>query len=240
MASLKPMEKCWLKYARSIMRPDAQHIAECLATGGASIKPNIDASLRWPGFIGENYVRSSRRVLCVAKIHNPSGWTSKPPNMSSLQTLMTDWLDGKVSDQDFLLDYSSQYAKYMQTWGPWKKAFGRVLTDPRIAIPADEVAYTNIAKCWQDDARVVTLRLCNRVFPISTLVGKIKPHAIIVLAATNTLRDIHFDSHRKNLMNFSGPHFLVSNADLEEMIVWLSGILVRTPPRANQKRRQGT
>lgn len=194
---------------------------------GAPAKPNIDPALRWPGFVGENYEASSRRVLCVAKIHNPTGWTLDGANLGSLQGLMTEWLNGEVTDEAFLREYRTRYATYVQTWGPWCKAFKRVLEDPRIAIPADAIAYTNIAKCWQDGARNETLRLCSGAFPIATLIEIIKPRAIIVLTATSVLRRIGFDRSCEDLNNFSGPHFRVSDADVEQMILWLSERLVR-------------
>jgi len=141
---------------------------------------------------------------------------------------MTDWLDGCIADQPFLVQYRTRYAEYMQTWGPWYKAFSRILGDARIGISADEIAYTNIAKCWQDGTHPATLRLRNRVFPIATLLALIKPRAVLALAATSVLNRIRFDRDRDDVKNFSGPRFWVSSADVQGTIVWLSKRLAST------------
>jgi len=93
MAMLSALEADWLEYARSIAACDPTHRAECVQRGGGSaVGP--DPELRWPGFIGSDYEANPFRVLCVAQIHNPNGWSASASGLAPMEPLLREWLDG--------------------------------------------------------------------------------------------------------------------------------------------------
>lgn len=67
---MTPLECRFLQYAYSVVQPPANHLASCISESGATTLKGLDATLRWPGYIGERYLSASYRLLCVAQVHH--------------------------------------------------------------------------------------------------------------------------------------------------------------------------
>jgi hypothetical protein len=180
-----------------------------------------------------------RRVLCIAQVHNPNGWDNPLSGLSTMEPLLHDWVAGSLGDADFLSAYRDVYAERMVTWGPWIKAFGRVLEDQRIGLTPRQVAYVNFAKCWLNtdkpkkpgEKRVTQyplMRECEKYYCIAQVSSILQPDAIIVLSGQTVLpvcgismpHDIPWNS-------FSARNFQVSDADIDAMTAWLAAVQPR-------------
>jgi hypothetical protein len=226
MAMLSALEADWLEYARSIAACDPTHRAECVQRGGGSaVGP--DPELRWPGFIGSDYEANPFRVLCVAQIHNPNGWSASASGLAPMEPLLREWLDGWLRDEAFLAKYRDEYAQRLPTWGPWRKAFGPVLRDPRIGLSPTEIAYVNIAKCWLSPGanQYELMRSCERWKGIASLLAVVKPDAVVFLSGKTPLRYAGVTVPEDVPWRFfSGRSFILSAANIETMIAWLAQV----------------
>jgi hypothetical protein len=224
---LTDLDERWLSYARSIVACDAPHRAECRAMGGG-VAAGPDPDLRWPGVVGRDYEASRLRLLCMAQIHNPTGWSNSATGLAEMEPLLRRWLSGTLQPETFLSCYREEYANRLATWGPWLKAFGPVCNDVRVSLAPTEIAYTNIAKCWLPPGtkQYGLMRSCERWNGVASLISIIKPHAVVVLSGRTPLRDarIVFPSD-VSWRNFSGPYFNVPAEDIEDIVVWLSEIV---------------
>lgn len=215
---LTQLDRNWLEYARRIFSCPA-HLASC----DAPRVEGIDPSIRWPGFLGENYQRAPKRMLFVGRVHNPSGWT-RWPGLGGLESIVRDWLNGNIADDRFYRDYSREYARRLATWGPWAKVYG-VLAN---AAGADEtsVAYVNAAKCWQFPGKESRLqRACSAAFPLEDLVDIVKPHAVFLLATDGWVARVPGARVRTvPFRNDSAPHFQIPSERMRAHIDWIRSL----------------
>jgi hypothetical protein len=73
------------------------------------------------------------------------------------------------------------YANALTAWGPWKKTFQFIASN--FGLFAEDVAYTNLAKCWQtqEKAAISPVRACVGHYRLSELSTTLRPHGIVVL-----------------------------------------------------------
>ncbi|MEO9263374.1 MAG: hypothetical protein ABI282_04725 [Candidatus Baltobacteraceae bacterium] len=220
-ALLSDLAKRWLVHARDVFACSAHHRA-C----DAPSVPNIDPSLRWPGFVGPVYEKVNtpkKKLLLVGRIHNPSGWSART-GLGDLEVLIRDWLTGNCTDEEFYRDYNREYARRLATWGPWTKVY-RTLAN---AAGVDEtgIAYANVAKCWQYPGKESKLqRACSATFPLEELVDIVKPQGVFLLATDAWVSRISGAQVRSvPFMNDSAPHFQLPPDRIAAAVKWVGAL----------------
>lgn len=183
------------------MAVSAAHHDACIRNTGAAGTLGLRQDLRWPGYVGSLYERSSPRILCVAQIHHA---TELLRTLGHLQDAMRAFClaapaltrdpASQARKTDFLTTLTSAYESAIIQWGPWTK-FRKVLRvigldDPR------KIAYTNVAKCWQTLPGTPEVRppqvskpmkCCYAEYPLERLARAIEADAILLLSATSTI-----------------------------------------------------
>ncbi len=187
------MENRWLKYARSVIDVDAEHVTACLKAKGGAQCDGLDQSLRWPGYIGSKYEASDFRLLFVAQTHNPGDLAA---TIGHFQATMRKWIKAPVSDDGdaaFLTALQSAYEPAMPQWGPWERTFRHFISEN--GQTKQSVAYTNVAKCWLPPSQPNETQLtgppmlaCNQRFKISELITLLAPAVVVVLLSPDMLR----------------------------------------------------
>lgn len=97
---------------------------------------------------------------------------------------MLAWRGGLLCSEEFLPRLRSAYANALPDWGPWKKTFQYVASN--FGLFVEDVAYTNLAKCWQtlDRTPIGPVRACARQYPLRELASILRPHGIVVLGGS--------------------------------------------------------
>jgi len=113
-------EKRWLDYARKVVNASDAHIRACELAGGAPAGVGRDpaTALRWPGFIGINYVQGVG-VLCVAQVHregNAEDEKIDPQFNLDLVEVVTKWKQSQVDDFTFLQEMRTAYSYWIPRW----------------------------------------------------------------------------------------------------------------------------
>jgi hypothetical protein len=197
MQPLTDFESRWLGYARAVIRPRPAHLANCVASTGASGTPELDPTIRWPGYLGSRYGSSKSRVLCVAQVHHA---TELLRTLGRLQGALREWSEKPEpsAEQNRAVLHAIQvaYERAIVQWGPWAK-FSKILRP--LGYGQRDVAYTNLAKCWQtlsDSPRPncrKPMATCIEEYPLSELYDAIKPTHVLIMSSEGTLREIGFD-----------------------------------------------
>jgi hypothetical protein len=215
---LSDLEQRWLVYARSVF-DCGPHLREC----DAPAIDGIDPSLRWPGFVGENYEPAPKRLLLVGRVHNPTDWNGTY-GVGGLGPLAKSWLSGSLSDEEFYREYSREYARRLIGWGPWLKIYAHLAE----AAGADEssIAYVNVAKCWQYPGKEsAKQRNCAAAFRLGDLVEAVRPSGVFLLATENWLDRV--PQARVRSVPFrcdSAPHFQFSAKQIADAIAWVESL----------------
>ncbi len=187
---ISEVEARWLDYAWAVVNCPDYHRRKCVADGAAVPGPGrTDGNdLRWPGYIGRNYV-PGHSILCVGAVHrepNPEEETAH-----GLIASARHWLaEGRseTSDHEYLESVREQYEQNLPRWSRWNRHF-RTLIVNYLGADITEIAWTNLAKCRVSIDRGATVRqaeqkltrLCQAEFaPMADLVEKIEPVACLV------------------------------------------------------------
>lgn len=215
---LSDMARRWLAYARAIFACPAHH-AQCDAPPVST----IDCSIRWPGFVGPSYERSVKKLLLLGRIHNPGGW-NETSGLGTLEPLIHDWIDGRISDPSFYAEYNRRYAALLPTWGPWYKVYGSLAA--AVGIDATGVAYANVAKCWQFPGHEsAAQRACSSEFPVEDLIEVVKPDGVFLLAPASWVSRVSGAQVRSvPFMYDSAPHFQIPHQRMQEAVTWVRSL----------------
>lgn len=215
---LSEIAKRWLVHARSVFSCD-EHKRAC----DAPAVSGIDATIRWPGFVGPQYEDAKKKLLFLGRIHNPSGWLSHP-GLGDLQPIIREWLDGKLADDIFYRDYNRVYARLLPTWGPWYKVYAALAAAG--GVDENSVAYANVAKCWQYPGRESKLqRACSGAFPLEGLIDVVKPDGVFLLAPESWVSRVPGARVRSvPFMCDSAPHFQLPYERMKAAIQWVESL----------------
>lgn len=182
-----------------------RHLAQCVAATGARQTDRLSGDLRWPGYVGTEYDRAAIRILCAAQVHHGPILAETGQGIQTiLRRIRSSGASPELAGQ-----LANEYEKVVTLWGPWAK-FAKVLRgiDPALATPAS-VAYTNIAKCWQDPTEAnrencrLPMRACQAFYPLSQLRQAIRADIVLVLSTSSTL-DYARVPRVEWLLNFPG------------------------------------
>lgn len=174
------------QYAVSVIRIDDEHRYKCEKASGASGTTELCERIRWPGYVGHAYTNARVRLLCCAQVHHgPELWrTSKSIQSTLLQIASSD-----LTPQ-LLRDLSHAYERTIPKWGPWTD-FKKILTP--LGLDETNIAYTNIAKCWQTPGRSNVekpMKECLKTFPLTQLAKTIDAQAIVLMSSTGTMNRV--------------------------------------------------
>jgi|GEM_PF-2810297 len=189
----------WLKYAREVLQAPPDLLSCC--DGGVpsnSSDPAYAARIRrWPGYIGKRYAIG--RVLLVGAIHNPAKLFQAIGN--DLEQEVRNWLveEPSARSNGRYLDavrrsYTAAYRKWAK-FTVWRN-FERLLGYCKLRF--DEVAFTNLAKCYLEPQRPQGKRVgytefvcrCNSHYPINALCGAIKPALVLIASEAKKITEM--------------------------------------------------
>lgn len=172
--SANTTEHRWLDYAWGVVNCTPAHRRACEAAGGArpSIGRELGNELRWPGYLGRNYVER-RGVLCVGHVHRERVGVEEPDVVHTEATAaLVDsarvWLSSGRSacaDAKYIASVRDEYEAWLPTWPRWYQH--RDLLDG-LGMDVTQIAWANLAKCRVpiDDKKAVdrVTSLCQAEF----------------------------------------------------------------------------
>jgi hypothetical protein len=178
------IEKRWLDYAWRVISDD-DHKDVCVQHGGGGID---DASLRWPGYLGEGYSQSG--IVFIANIHRDfnSGEAAGTTLAEDLVACSKKWLSqgrNDVSDREYLDETRRCYVFGLERW-TIGRFFRRYLD--LVGLTWRDIVYTNAARCQSLDGTQIPLqRICQANIPFSELEDFLRPCQIIT--CSTVIRD---------------------------------------------------
>lgn len=180
----------WLRYAWRVVNCTQTHRSECEAAGGA--RPGAEREpgneLRWPGYLGRNYVEGSG-VLCVGHVHRERAGLNEADVTHTEATAglvegARSWLSSGRSaraDKKYLDSVRNEYEGWLPTWPRWHQHRDVLLG---LGMDLTQIAWTNLAKCRVsiNDKPAVdrVTTLCQAEFPMAELIEAIRPAAVLV------------------------------------------------------------
>jgi len=171
---MRNLEAAWLDYSWNVITSD--HIETCINAGGISVD---DQSLRWPGYMGDDY--SEGGLLFVGNIHRDfDSGKVKAGLAEKLSRGSKAWISKGRSEESDRTYINNNRSCYLEGFAGWRIGtfFNQFLK--QVDMEWREVAYTNGAKCQSLNGPEQGLqRLCQKTFPIDDLIKFLKPSVIV-------------------------------------------------------------
>ncbi len=173
------IEKKWLDYAWRVISDDS-HIHTCASNGGGGID---HPTLRWPGYLGENYEEGG--LVFIANIHRDfnSGRAANTTLAQELVECSLRWLENgrsEESDRAYLDETRRCYQFGLERWNIGAR-FGEYLD--LVGLDWRDIVYTNAARCQSLKGPEPRLqRICQAYAPFSDLERFLQPCQILTVS----------------------------------------------------------
>ncbi len=203
----------YVRYVESVVRVSDEHRAACERATGASGEPRLSGQIRWPGYVGSNFAGASIRILCAAQVHHGPELHRTAQGIEAILKRIA----AEGGAPELIQRMGLAYEQAIKQWGPWAD-FEKILMrlGPAIFGPA-EIAYTNVAKCWQNPSTSdceKPMEVCAPAFPLDRLAQAIGAQVILLMSASGTMSRVGLREDAVALFNFGGRS---SNARLREI-----------------------
>lgn len=189
----------WLDYSWRVVNSPCSHIEECRANNGSPDVGQRHAPqwMRWPGYVGARW-RPERGLLFIGSVHREFdvGLSRAPePELRALEDDLIaanrSWRESgrsAASDDAYLTGTQAAFAAMWRRW-PRSRIFEPFVAG--LGLDADEVAWTNLAKCqvfrfdrdtgrrlkdFQEDLQSI----CQPLYPVADTIALLRPRATFV------------------------------------------------------------